>query len=138
MLADSTSMVARRSPGASGSARPRSPTHLETPGGFIWHHVQSWRWHFAFLLLSVIAAAACGIAQQYGLKLLVDAMAGTRELGGAAAVALALFLGLIAAESGLSRLTGRLACRKTVGEGVCPRLDPFEHSKRARIRCFAE
>ncbi|CAO4136317.1 ABC transporter ATP-binding protein [Methylorubrum extorquens] len=138
MLADSPSMIAARSPGAGGNDRPRGPTHLETPGGFFWHHIQRWRWHFAFLLLSVIAAAACGIAQQYGLKLLVDAIAGTRELGGAAAVALALFLGLIAAESGFSRLTGWLACRTTVGVGVDLRLELFEHLSGQSMRYFAE
>ena len=122
--------------GVVGRAPARA--HLATPGRFIWHHVRRWRWHFGFLLLSVIGAAACGIGQQYGLKLLVDAMAGTRELGGTSAVALALFLGLIAAESGLSRLTGWLACRTTVGVGVDLRLELFEHLSGQSMRYFAE
>jgi ATP-binding cassette subfamily B protein len=130
--------AATQDPDADVVGRALGRAHLATPGRFIWYQVRRWRWHFGFLLLCVIGSAACGIGQQYGLKLLVDAMAGTRELGGAAAVALALFLGLIAAESGFSRLTGWLACRTTVGVGVDLRLELFEHLSGQSMRYFAE
>ena len=112
--------------------------HLRSPARFILHHIARWRWHFAVLLTLVILSAACGVGQQYALKLLVDAMAGPREVLGAVGIVLAVFLGLIAAESVLSRLTGWLTCRATVGVGVDLRLELFDYLSGQSMRYFAE
>ena len=114
------------------------PPHLRKPGLFILHHLLRWRWHFTILMALVVTGAACGVGQQYVLKLLVDAMGGTREVGGPVATVLGLFLGLIAAESLLARLTGWLTCRATVGVGVDLRLELFDHLGGQSMRYFAE
>ncbi len=114
------------------------PAHLRKPALFILHHLKRWRWHFAILFALVVTAAACGVGQQYALKLLVDAMAGSRDVAGPVATVLGLFLGLIAAESLLARLTGWLTCRATVGVGVDLRLELFDHLSAQSMRYFAE
>ncbi|AWN37162.1 ABC transporter ATP-binding protein [Methylobacterium radiodurans] len=114
------------------------PAHLRDGGRFILHHMRAWRGHFAVLFCLVVASAGCGIGQQYGLKLLVDALAGPRALGEAVLWALALFLVLIAIEAALARLTGWLACRTTVGVGVDLRNELFDHLSGQSMRYFAE
>ena len=42
---------------------------------FILHHVRRHRWLFGGLLCLMVGAASCAIAVQYGMRLLVDAMA---------------------------------------------------------------
>jgi ATP-binding cassette subfamily B protein len=85
----------------------------------------------------VLGAASCSIGVQYVTKMLVDAMAGP---GDAIAVwtVLAFYLGLIASESLLGRLTGWLGCRTTVGIGVDVRLDLFAYLNGQPMRYFAE
>ena len=112
--------------------------HLRSGGRFILRHMRLWRWHFLALLLLVVTSAACGVGQQYGLKLLVDALAGPPGLGSAVLSALVLFLVLIAAEAALARLTGWLACRATVGVGVDLRIELFDHLSGQSMRYFAE
>jgi ATP-binding cassette subfamily B protein len=111
---------------------------LRSGGRFILRHMGVWRWHFLALFLLVVTSAACGVGQQYGLKLLVDALAGPPELGSAVLSALVLFLVLIAVEAALARLTGWLACRATVGVGVDLRSELFDHLSGQSMRYFAE
>ena len=75
----------------------------------------------------VVGGAACGVAVQYSMKLIVDSMSG--DDGGRQQVWtwLVLFMGLIAAESGFWRASGWLGCRTVVAVGVRIRLDLFEH-----------
>ncbi|CAO4164192.1 ABC transporter ATP-binding protein [Methylorubrum extorquens] len=125
-------------PSAEAPGRADGPSHLASGGRFVLHHMLAWRGHFAALLLLVVTSAACGVGQQYGLKLLVDAIAGPPSLSGAVLFALGLFLVLIALEAALARLTGWLACRTTVGVGVDLRIELFEHLERQSMRYFAE
>ncbi|CAO4155411.1 ABC transporter ATP-binding protein [Methylorubrum extorquens] len=125
-------------PSAESLKHADEPSHLSSGGRFILHHMLAWRRHFAALLLLVVTSAACGVGQQYGLKLLVDAIAGPPSLSGAVLFALGLFLVLIALEAALARLTGWLACRTTVGVGVDLRIELFEHLERQSMRYFAE
>jgi ATP-binding cassette subfamily B protein len=69
--------------------------------------------------------------------MLVDAMAGPRDTSAVSTV-LALYLGLIAGESLLWRLTGWLGCRTTVGVGVDVRLDLFDYLNGQPLRYFAD
>ncbi|MHC1999126.1 ABC transporter ATP-binding protein [Methylobacterium sp. CM6241] len=112
--------------------------HLSGPGRFILHHISRWRWHFGLLFALVIASAACGVGQQYVLKRFVDAMTLPSDAASAVTGVLMLFLGLIAAESLLARLTGWLACRTTVGVGVGLRLELFDELSAQSMRYFAE
>ncbi|MBB2960964.1 ATP-binding cassette subfamily B protein [Methylobacterium sp. R2-1] len=125
-------------PSAEAPGSAEEPSHLASGGRFILHHMLAWRGHFAALLLLVVTSAACGVGQQYGLKLLVDAIAGPPSLNGAVLFALGLFLVLIALEAALARLTGWLACRTTVGVGVDLRIELFEHLERQSMHYFAE
>jgi len=84
----------------------------------------------------IAGAASCAVAVQYVMKLLVDAMAGPREGNAAAWLALSYFIGLIAFESLLWRLSGWLGCRTTVGVGVEVRLDLFKYLNGQPMRYF--
>ena len=62
------------------AARRRERRRAEWPlpervGAFLWRYVRLRPWHFGGLLLLVVGAATCAVAVQYGMKLLVDAMA---------------------------------------------------------------
>lgn len=117
---------------------PATAPHLSGPARFILHHLLRWRWHFVLLFTLVVASAACGVGQQYVLKRFVDAMAGPSGAATAVTGVLLLFLGLIAAESALARLTGWLACRATIGVGVDLRLELFDVLSAQSMRYFAE
>jgi len=114
-----------------------APPFLRGPVPFILHYMRGRAWHFAALVGLVLGAAACAVAMQYAMKLLVDAMAGSRD-GGTAWTALALFLAFTAAEGSLWRVTGWLGCRTTVGIGVDVRLDLFSFLSGQSMRYFAE
>lgn len=47
----------------------------DTPARFLWHYVGQRPWHFSGLLLLIVGAAGCAVSVQYGMKMLVDAMA---------------------------------------------------------------
>ena len=114
-----------------------APAHLRGPAAFILHHLRRRAPHVTALLLMVLGAGACAIGLQYVIKLLVDAMAGGGQ-GAAIWGVVGCFLGLIALESLLWRLTGWLGCRTTVGIGVDVRLDLFDHLGGQSMRYFAE
>src|SRR5918995_265521 len=114
------------------------PPFLKGPTSFILHYVGARRWRFAALFAMVLGAAGSAVATQYVMKLLVDAMAGPRAESGFVWTALGLFIGLIAAESVLWRLSGWLGCRTTVDIGVAARLDLFDYVNGQPMRYFAE
>ncbi|MBO1075223.1 ABC transporter ATP-binding protein [Roseomonas marmotae] len=121
--------------------RPRPlaacPQSLPGPAAFIGHYLRGRPLHVTGLALMVLGAASCAIGVQYIIKLLVDAMAGDGG-GDAAWRALAWFLGLIALESLLWRLSGWLGCRTTVGMGIDVRLDLFDYLAGQPMRYFTE
>ena len=117
---------------------PEAPPHLASSFRFILHHAARWRWHFAAILLLVLGAAGCAVGAQYVLKLLVDAMAGPREMSRTLVLALLAFLACVAGESLFWRLLGWLVCRTTVGIGVELRLDLFHCLSGQSMRYFAE
>ncbi|TDK35556.1 ABC transporter ATP-binding protein [Rhizobium deserti] len=113
------------------------PDYLTGPKAFIWHYVKTRPGQFATLMVMATTAAACAVAVQYMMKLLVDAMASQHDTT-PAFIALSGFIGLIAAESLLWRCSGWLGCRATVGVGVKMRLDLFDYLAGQPIRYFAE
>jgi ATP-binding cassette subfamily B protein len=113
------------------------PDYLTGPKAFIWHYVKTRPGQFTALMIMATTAAACAVAVQYMMKLLVDAMASQHDTT-PAFMALAGFIGLIAAESLLWRCSGWLGCRATVGVGVKMRLDLFDYLAGQPIRYFAE
>jgi len=115
-----------------------SPPFPQRPVLFFLRYVARWPWHFAGLLALVIGAAACAVAVQYGMKLLVDAMAAPERNAAAVWSPLIFFIALIGVENGLWRLGGWLGCRTVVGVGVDIRLDLFQHLSGHPMRYFAE
>ncbi|WP_421683046.1 ABC transporter ATP-binding protein [Stutzerimonas urumqiensis] len=107
---------------------------------FLWHYVRLRPWHFGGLMALIVGAALCAVAVQYGMKLLVDAMAGAGENRGAANVwwPLWLFLGLIVVENLFWRLGGWLGCRTVVASCVDIRVDLFRHLTGHPMRYFTE
>src|SRR5829696_6539990 len=120
--------------------RPQAstPPFLKGPTAFILHYLGVRRWRFATLFAMVLGAAGSAVGVQYVMKLLVDGMAGPRDGNDAVWTALALFIGLIAVESVLWRLSGWLGCRTTVDIGVAARLDLFDYVNGQPMRYFAE
>ena len=114
------------------------PAFLRSPVKFIAHYVRARAWHFVALACMVTGAATCAVGVQYGMKLLVDAMAGAPDGRTAVWRTLALFMGLIATESLLWRLSGWLGCRTTIGTGVDIRLDLFGYLTGHPMRYFQD
>lgn len=126
-------------------AEPKAdtPPFLRSPGRFIAHYVRGRPWLFGGLILVVFLAAGCAVGVQYVMKLLVDAMSGVGwgqayKGHGAAWIALGGFLGLIAIESVMWRISGILGCRATVRVGVDVRLDLFDYLSTQSMRFFAD
>ncbi|RYZ02038.1 MAG: ABC transporter ATP-binding protein, partial [Comamonadaceae bacterium] len=108
------------------------------PGAFLWRYVRRRPWLFGTLLGLIVTAAACSVGVQYGMKLIVDAMAETERHSRAIWQSLGLFIGLIAAESICWRLSGWLGCRAVVATGVDVRLDMFRYLSGHSLDYFAE
>ncbi len=110
------------------------------PVAFLWHYICARPWHFGGLLALIIGAASCAVAVQYGMKLLVDAMAqGTADRGAANVWwPLGLFIGLIVTENVFWRLGGWLGCRTVVASVVDIRVDLFKHLTGHPMRYFTE
>jgi ATP-binding cassette subfamily B protein len=121
-----------------GQLPQRLPQNLLHPGRFIWHYILQRRGQFATLAATVMLAAGCAVAVQYQMKLLVDAMTGPVRSERVAWAVLSVFIGLIATESVLWRISGWLTCRTTVPAGVRMRLDLFEHLSGHSLRYFAD
>lgn len=110
------------------------------PVAFLWRYVCARPWHFSGLLALIIGASSCAVAVQYGMKLLVDAMAQGGSDRGAADVwfPLGLFIGLIVTENVFWRLGGWLGCRTVVASVVDIRVDLFKHLTGHPMRYFTE
>lgn len=110
------------------------------PLAFLWRYVRARPWHFGGLLSLVVSASICAVAVQYGMKLLVDAMAQSGSNRGAANVWLPLwlFLGLIVMENVFWRLGGWLGCRTVVASCVDIRVDLFQYLTGHPMRYFNE
>jgi len=119
---------------------PLVPLLPDRPFAFLWHYVCARPWHFGGLLLLIVGAATCAVAVQYGMKLLVDAMAQGSSNRGAADVwfPLGLFIGLIVIENVFWRLGGWLGCRTVVASMVDIRVDLFKHLTGHPMRYFTE
>jgi ATP-binding cassette subfamily B protein len=120
---------------ADGEDRPPFPTRALA---FVWHYVVRRRWQFGTLLLLIVGAAGCATAVQYGIRLLVDAMATVEGDRTAVWRPFLLFAGLIGLESVLWRSAGWLTCRNVIATGVEIRLDLFEHLSGHPMRYFAD
>jgi len=108
------------------------------PLAFLWHYIGVRPWHFGGLLALIFGAAGCSVAVQYGMKLLVDAMAGGGRAHEAVWFALGLLIGLIVIENVLWRLGGWLGCRTVLASCVDIRIDLFKYLTGHSMRYFNE
>ena len=97
------------------------------PIAFLWHYVRRRPGAFGALLALIVAASACAMGVQYGMKLIVDTMASEDRTSREVWRWLAMFIVLIGAESAFWRLSGWLGCLAVVRTGVDVRLDLFRH-----------
>jgi ATP-binding cassette subfamily B protein len=93
--------------------------------------------HFG-ALASVLLAASCACAAQYGLKMIVDAMAQGVDHIAVAWRALAVFAGLLGGESVLWRLGSRLGYRAILVDKAEAKLDLFDHLGGHSSRYFTD
>ncbi|AWJ85968.1 ABC transporter (plasmid) [Azospirillum sp. TSH58] len=119
----------------SGSSTDTIP---DRPGRFLMRYIRRRPWSFGGLFSVIVAAAGCAVAVQYGMKLLIDAMASPDRAAADVWTPLGLFLGFIAAENVLWRLGGWLGCRTVLATGVDMRLDLFRHLTGHSMRYFSE
>jgi ATP-binding cassette, subfamily B, bacterial len=108
------------------------------PIAFLWHYIRRRpSLHFA-ALASVLGAAFCACTAQYGLKLIVDAMAQGIDHIAAAWWALAVFAGLLAGESMLWRFGSWLGYRAMLVDKAEAKLDLFDHLGGHSSRYFTD
>ncbi|MCQ2030524.1 ABC transporter ATP-binding protein [Stutzerimonas zhaodongensis] len=122
------------------NAKPRAAPLPSRPVAFLWRYVCARPWHFSGLLALIIGASSCAVAVQYGMKLLVDAMAqgGSDRASANVWFPLGLFIGLIVTENVFWRLGGWLGCRTVVASVVDIRVDLFKHLTGHPMRYFTE
>lgn len=109
-----------------------------TPIPFLWRYVRVRPWHFFVMLLLVVGASGCAVAVQYGMKLLVDAMADDKGHSAQVWEPFTLFLALIVLENVFWRLGGWLGCRTVVGSCADLRIDLFTHLTGHTVRYFTQ
>jgi len=106
------------------------------PVPFLLRYVRARRGGFLALGAIVVAAGSCSVAVQYGMKLIVDAMAAPDRASADVWHPLAFFLALIGIESMLWRLGGWVGCRAIVAACADMRADLFGHLSHHSMRYF--
>jgi len=120
------------------SPRLAKPVLPSRPVAFLMHYVRQRPWHFGGMFLLIVGASGCGVAVQYGMKLLVDAMATDDRVNAAVWPPLAVFIGLIVLENAFWRAGGWLGCRTVVSSCVDVRVDLFRYLTGHPMRYFSE
>ena len=85
--------------------------YVDRPFAFFFGYMARRAGAHAALFAAVLAAAACQVSTQYGVKLLVDTLSLGREAGGQIWLAFALLMSMIAGDGLLWRLAGQIASR---------------------------
>ncbi|TMJ58398.1 MAG: ABC transporter ATP-binding protein [Alphaproteobacteria bacterium] len=121
-----------RAPSRGVAAFPRRPIP------FLWHYVKRRPVLHFTALAAVLGAATAACTAQFGLKLIVDAMAQGAENITAVWWALAVFVGLLAGESVLWRSGSWLGYRAMLADKAEARLDLFDHLGGHSSRYFTD
>ena len=108
------------------------------PIAFLWHYIRRRPLLHFSALAAVLGAAVSACTAQYGLKLIVDAMAQADGPTRALWVALAVFSGLLAGESALWRLGSWLGYRAMIIDKTEAKLDLFDHLGGHSSRYFTD
>ncbi len=117
-----------------------SPPEYATHGAgrFLLHYVRRRLASHLVVVASVLAAVACAIGSQYGVKNLVDALGSDSAGGRGLWAAVAVLLALVAGDNLLWRLGGWVAARAFVAVGGDLRIDLFEHLSGHGSRYFTD
>jgi ATP-binding cassette, subfamily B, bacterial len=130
-----------RDPPTGGGAERHEPGAAAfplRPVAFLWHYVRRRPiLHFA-AVASVLGAATFACVAQYGLKLIVDAMAGGPQHISAVWWALAVFAALLAGESVLWRFGSWFGYRAILADKAEAKLDLFNHLSGHSSRYFSD
>ena len=114
------------------------PDLPNTALAFLWRYVRLRPWHFSTMLFLIIGAAGCAVAVQYGMKLLVDAMAKGDKQAGHVWLPFTLFITLIVVENVFWRAGGWLGCRTVVASCADLRIDLFNYLTGHPMRYFSQ
>ena len=123
------------------AGRPSAPGAAEFPDqplAFLWHYIRRRPLLHAAALVSVVGAASFACVAQFGLKLIVDAMAAGPQQIVRVWWALALFAGLLASESALWRFGSWFGYRAILIDKAEAKLDLFNHLIGHSSRYFSD
>jgi ATP-binding cassette, subfamily B, bacterial len=108
------------------------------PVAFLWHYVRRRPVIHLAAVASVLGAASFACIAQYGLKLIVDAMARGPEHIAAVWWALAVFAAMLAGESALWRFGSWFGYRAILADKAEAKLDLFNHLSGHSSRYFSD
>jgi ATP-binding cassette subfamily B protein len=103
---------------------------------FLAGYVRRNPWSHGAVVASVVAGASCGVAVQWGMRMLVDAMQAGPNASHPIWLPFLVFAGLIAAENAIWRVGGWLGSRAIVKTRMQIRLDLFERLSRQGAAYF--
>ena len=131
--------VSSRLPGPSTACPRTLPALRGRPLAFLFSYMRRHPVGHLLVLLSMVVAVTCGVSTQYGMKFLIDIVAGGREAAGQQVwVAFALLCGLVAADNLAWRIGGYAAHRTFVAVTGDIRRDLFSHLAGHAPGFFAE
>jgi len=125
-------------PNAGRASAPGAAEFPDQPLAFLWHYVRRRPLLHAAALVSVVGAASFACVAQFGLKLIVDAMAAGPQQIVRVWWALALFAGLLASESALWRFGSWFGYRAILIDKAEAKLDLFNHLIGHSSRYFSD
>ena len=125
-------------PNAGRASAPGAAEFPDQPLAFLWHYIRRRPLLHAAALVSVVGAASFACVAQFGLKLIVDAMAAGPQQIVRVWWALALFAGLLASESALWRFGSWFGYRAILIDKAEAKLDLFNHLIGHSSRYFSD
>ena len=128
----------QRSASLDKEGTPGTASFPRRPVAFLWYYVKRRPILHATAVASVLGAASFACVAQFGLKLIVDAMAAGPQHIAKAWWALVIFAVLLAAESALWRIGAWLGYRAILVDKAEAKLDLFNHLSGHCSRYFAD
>jgi ATP-binding cassette, subfamily B, bacterial len=125
-------------PNAGRASAPGAAEFPDQPLAFLWHYIRRRPLLHAAALVSVVGVASFACVAQFGLKLIVDAMAAGPQQIVRVWWALALFAGLLASESALWRFGSWFGYRAILIDKAEAKLDLFNHLIGHSSRYFSD
>ena len=125
-------------PNVGQASAPGAAEFPDQPLAFLWHYIRRRPLLHAAALVSVVGAASFACVAQFGLKLIVDAMAAGPQQIVRVWWALALFAALLAGESALWRFGSWFGYRAILLHQAEAKLDLFNHLIGHSSRYFSD